>query len=94
VGLLALFPIGSVVLTAMFMDFCKAPKSVGALVVASVLFLSLLFYFRWQYSILRPLLWKYIRGLCPRCGYNISATPERCPECGTFAPPAIRWPQQ
>ncbi len=42
----------------------------------------------WELARWRRMKRRRAKGLCPQCGYDLRASPDRCPECGLAIPPA------
>ena len=67
----------------LFGRFWTVPHWSAALATAVLPMMSLV---RWRRT--RRAAVRLRRGLCPGCGYDLRATPDRCPECGRAVAPA------
>ena len=60
----------------------RLPSGIGFVLYLLAVGIVFAIHQHWMISFLRPRIYEQIPGLCPACGYDIRATPDRCPECG------------
>jgi hypothetical protein len=67
------------------LGFLWARGTYASLLVTPLWFLALLFAILPALHLRAAMRSRILRraGHCPRCGYDLRATPDRCPECGT-----------
>jgi hypothetical protein len=63
---------------SLFTRHCGVRFPVWPALLSLALISALLFRIAWKY--------RHPPGHCRRCGYDLRASPERCPECGTAVP--------
>lgn len=72
---------------AKYLEVRLIPRGVGSWSLAIPIWLPLLFLLAlpcWQCGTYLRKRIRKSQGLCPDCGYDVRATPERCPECGRW----------
>lgn len=75
---------------ARYLEVRLIPRNVGAWSFAIPIWLPLLLFLAlpgWKSGRYMRKRIRDSRGLCPDCGYDVRASPERCPECGRVLTP-------